>query len=90
MNLYKRRKLRVCKCSAVIGMLEASHSYLKDIEKTQGTTVGHTTLKKSKFCLFGPGASVMQGEVREVGIKVLEGGREVQEEKNNFVDKLEY
>lgn len=32
----------------------------------------------------------MQGEVREVGIKVLEGGREVQEEKNNFVDKLEY
>lgn len=31
----------------------------------------------------------MQGE-SEVGVQVLEGGREVQEEKNHFVGKLEY
>lgn len=32
----------------------------------------------------------MQGEGKEVGVQVLEGGREVQEEKNHFVGKLEY
>lgn len=31
----------------------------------------------------------MQGEGK-VGVQVLEGGREVQEEKNHFVGKLEY
>ena len=56
----------------------------------QGAPVGRRTLKKSKLCLFGLGASVMQGEGREVGIQVLEGGMEVQEEKNYFVGKLEY